>query len=518
MLAKLAADRTLRQAVVRESHYWFFHLFFSHYVQYATARFQRKMFKITEDRSIKLAVVTAFRGSAKSTILTMSYPLWAIMGSPQKKFILIISKTQGQAKAHFENIKRELESNTLLRGDLGPFRVEGGEWGQYSITLEKYGARITAVSSEQSVRGLRHGPHRPQVVIVDDVEDLNSVRTREGREKIYNWFSSEVIPIGDRDTRIIVTGNLLHEDSLLKRLEANITNGSLNGKCFSCPLVDEAGKIAWPGKYPDQEAVEEERKRIGNEGAWQREYLLRIIPDLDRVVQREWIQYYDALPDESGLSYRGTATGIDLAISETTSSDFTAMVSAKMFGEGRDLRIYILPSPVNERLDFPTTRERIKLLSQTLGNGQKTDLFVESVGYQMAMIQQLQEDCYPAYGFQPHGQDKRARLTLTTHLIQNGTILFPKNGVGDLLDQIIEFGVARHDDLADAFAILILKLMEKLGQKFTYPGSDSPDPINLLSREEGEHAADLELIWQQESARAGFPLPRKDPPGRAFTF
>jgi predicted phage terminase large subunit-like protein len=301
-------------------------------------------------------------------------------------------------------------------------------------------------------------------------------------------------------------------------LETNISNRSLNGDCFSCPLVDESGTIAWPGKYPDLAAIEEERKRVGNEGAWQREYLLRIIPDLDRVVQREWVQRYDNLPDECGSSYRGTATGVDLAISESASSDFTAMVSAKMFGEGNDLRIYVLPNPVNERIDFPTTLERIKLLSHMLGGGQKTDLYVESVGYQAAMIQQLVEDGYPAHGFQPHGQDKRARLTLTTNLIQNGTILFPKHGAEDLIEQIVEFGVARHDDLADAFAILILKITENLGQKFTFPGAIISEPITPALREEGERTADRDLIWRQESARAGFPLPRTDPPGQAFTF
>lgn len=58
------------------------------------------------------------------------------------------------------------------------------------------------------------------------------------------------------------------------------------------------------------------------------------------------------------------------------------------------------------------------------------------------------------------GQDKRERLNLTTHLIKSGKILFPKKGCEQLITQLIGFGYEKHDDLADAFAILILKIQE----------------------------------------------------------
>ena len=164
----------------------------------------------------------------KSTIMTLSLPIWAVLGAPQKKFVLILTKTQAQAKVHFANLKRELEGNTLLKADLGPFQDDSAEWGQYSTVLTKYGARITAASSEQSIRGLRHGEHRPDLIIVDDPEDLQSVKTLEGRDKTYQWLTGEVIPGGDKGTKIIVVGNLLHEDSVMMRLKDGIEKGILN--------------------------------------------------------------------------------------------------------------------------------------------------------------------------------------------------------------------------------------------------------------------------------------------------
>ena len=45
--------------------------------------------------------------------------------------------------------------------------------------------------------------------------------------------------------------------------------------------------------------------------------------------------------------------------------------------------------------------------------------------------------------------------TVYPHLIKTGKILFPKKGCEELLRQLVHFGVEKHDDLADAFSVLI---------------------------------------------------------------
>lgn len=118
---RIVSDRAVRRILTKESHALFFHLYFFEHTTYKTAKFHRELIDITEDESIKLAVIVAFRGSGKSTIMTTSYPLWAVLGKQQKKCVVILSKTQQQAKTHFANIKRTLEGNELLKRDLGPF-------------------------------------------------------------------------------------------------------------------------------------------------------------------------------------------------------------------------------------------------------------------------------------------------------------------------------------------------------------------------------------------------------------
>ena len=78
----------------------------SHYIIYPFAQFHREMLSLTEEINLRLLVLIAFRGSGKSTLMSLSYPIWAILGVQQKKFVLIVSQTQSQARLHLANIKR----------------------------------------------------------------------------------------------------------------------------------------------------------------------------------------------------------------------------------------------------------------------------------------------------------------------------------------------------------------------------------------------------------------------------
>ena len=226
---RLIRDMGARREAARRSHLLFFNIYFPHYVVYPTADFQKEMFTLTEDESISALVVVAFRGSGKSTIMTLSYPLWAVLGRQQAKFVLLLAKTQAQAKQYMRNIEAELEGNDLLKSDLGPFHKED-EWNASSLVIPKYGARITAASMEQGIRGIRHGSHRPDLIILDDIDDLSSVKTLENREKTYQWLKGDVIPLGDRETRLAAIGNLLHDDSMIMRLKAEIGSGAMSGR------------------------------------------------------------------------------------------------------------------------------------------------------------------------------------------------------------------------------------------------------------------------------------------------
>ncbi len=465
MVETMIKDKKVRVAITKQSHWYFFHFYMAHYVKYPTAKFQAEIFDMTEDEKIGNFFVVAFRGSSKSTILTTSYPIWAILGKQRKKFILILGKTQVQAKQHMMNLRSELENNALLRNDLGPFREESNEWGSSTLVFSRHNARITAASSEQGIRGVRHNENRPDLIIGDDVEDIDSTRTRESRNKTYEWLTGEVIPAGDVGTRLIIVGNLLHEDSLLMRIKAGIEGNRIDGVFKEYPLMI-GNQILWPGKYPNIQAIENQRRQLGNEFKWQSEYLLNIIPSEEQAIHREWIQYYDVIPlnardDENFPLDTGTRIGIDLAISQKETADFTAMVAGRTIGGGRETTIYILPEIINQRLTFPQTVDMCKMLSDKYTDERYPTFVIEDVAYQKSLPQQLvNEGVHNVTTTKPGKQDKRTRLVLTANLIKTGKVLFPLRGAEQLINQIVHFGVEKHDDLADAFSNLVLSVVE----------------------------------------------------------
>lgn len=496
----LSKDRNARREVAKQSHLMFFHVYFPNYVKYPIAEFQKDIFRVTEDEQNKLAMIVAFRGSGKSTLVTFSYSLWSILGVQQKKFVLIICQTQAQAKQHMTNIKRELEDNKFLRSDMGPFREENSseQWAISSLVFSNTGARIMVASVDQSIRGIRHHEHRPDLIILDDVEDMASTKTMEGRGKIFEWFTREIVPLGDIGTRIVMVGNLLHEDALVMRLKKMIDREELEGIYHWFPLLNGDGECAWPGKFDAPEKIEDLRRSVANELAWRQEYLLEIISDSTRVIFPEWIQTYKMLPE--GKATR-TIVGVDLAISERKTADYTAMVAMKVYGYGEKATAYILPNPLRKRLPFPDVVEAARNLNTTLKplSGTRPKFKVESNGFQ-----EIYANAFAEAGCEVEGvktvTDKRSRLALASHHVSIGKILFPEQGVERLIEEITGFGIENHDDLADAFSMAVAEFLQLTNRpKPNFSGAKTSPPRRPLPSiwddEDCDMVIDSRTLW-----------------------
>lgn len=457
---EIQTKRSVRVKLARESLYNFAHIYFPGYFEYPTATFQREMYMLLEDPDIRHLGIVSFRGSGKSSIVTTFFLMWAILGKQEKKYALIASQTQVQARKHLANAKQEFDSNELLRNDFGPLKETSDEWGSMSLVLPKYGARISAVSSEQSIRGTRHGSHRPDLVIADDVEDLQSVKTSEGREKTFDWYTSEILPVGDQSTKFVLIGNLLHTDSLMMRMKVFSERQPERFVFKEYPLINETGVCLWPGKYPTPAAVKREKLEAPSERAYYREYLLKILPDNMQIVKQEDIKYYENIPTWlAGGSYR-IAICVDLAISKKTSADYTAIVVLEKHGYGKDTKIFVHPHPINKRNLYSETVQDIVSLKARHASA---DIYIEDVGMQRAIIEMLSQENMRAEAVPLNGRDKEERLQVASYWIINGTVLFPYKGCEKLLQQVIGFGVER-DDLLDALTLGVIYLMEQKNQ------------------------------------------------------
>lgn len=163
-------------------------------------------------------VEEAPRGSAKSTMGTQLFTLWCSI-LRLKHFIIIGMDAYEQAALMLEAIKIELEDNPRLIMDFPEACGQGRVWREGEM-VTRTGTRFQAIGSRQKVRGRRHGPYRPDLVVLDDIENDENVRSPDFRKKLETWVLKAVEPLGPADGSmdLIIFGTLLHHDAVLRRL------------------------------------------------------------------------------------------------------------------------------------------------------------------------------------------------------------------------------------------------------------------------------------------------------------
>jgi phage terminase large subunit-like protein len=226
---------------------------------------------------------------------------------------------------------------------------------------------------------------------------------------------------------------------LIRRLQEQIDNGERTGTYREYPVIDKNDHIYWPGKFPDLESIKTEELRIGDKFAWANEFLLTPLGDKEPIIEEGWIQRYIEIPQELRNQSIAYASGVDLAVSEKRTADYTAIVGAKIVGTGEDMKIYLLPNPLNAKTRLPVTIDNICTIASSHDN--KHTFYVEEVGTQLGLTQLLKERDIKAIGVAVGRNDKRTRLALISDWIRSGKILFPHKGTEDLERQILNFGL-----------------------------------------------------------------------------
>lgn len=89
------------------------------------------------------------------------------------------------------------------------------------MILTKTDIKAEAIGSGKKVRGRRHRNWRPDLIVLDDIENDENVNTPEQRRKLKNWFDKAVSKAGDTYTDIMYIGTILHYDSLLNNVLQN---------------------------------------------------------------------------------------------------------------------------------------------------------------------------------------------------------------------------------------------------------------------------------------------------------
>ena len=424
----------------------------AHYVKKMMAKYHHSMAEMLEsdEKKDERLLIVGYPGSAKSVFISLAFPLWRAL-TGRSKFIIIIGDTERQVSLMIRNIRHEIETNQIIR-KLFPNAKLNGEWT--SSRLEVGGCMIMGASRGQNIRGMRFGEYRPDTIIIDDPEALQHVKTKMKRDDTEAWFNNEIAPRlqEDEKTKIVITGNLVHNDSFIARILKDKTFNSLK-----IPIKRKDGSPTWEGMYPNEEALKEKEIKVRSKSTWLREYLLTPMPEDAQVVKI--LHYYTELPTK----FLNIAIGIDLAISKKTTADYTGIVVAAEDDKGK---IYFLKAKrgrfnFNEAMEeafniYTGFRETYPNVSIKIG--------FESVAYQKAAIEEFER----RYRITPQQvlplTDKRAKLDSVSWQFENGLALLPEEISGDmevLENEILYFGVEEHDDLMDAGIIAVKMLINK---------------------------------------------------------
>ena len=197
------------------------------------------VFLLGEDGKIKLNAPGEHvneimpRGFSKTT-LCKGICVYDIL-TDSKMFTVYISASAEHAETQVNDIKSELESNDKLRAAYGnqvSTRADSEKWTAREIHLQS-GSILVARGRGGQVRGLTHNGRRPNKIVLDDVEDEDSIATDGLREKTMRWFYGSVVPAGQimeggsgqdwaqEPLQIINLGTLLGPDCLVRSLTAD---------------------------------------------------------------------------------------------------------------------------------------------------------------------------------------------------------------------------------------------------------------------------------------------------------
>ena len=427
-----------------------------------TPPFHHEVYSALADDDEKRVLIAAPRGTAKSTVTTLIYPLWrlAFKRSDEDLFIVIISESQAQSINFLSRIKYHLTHSDNFRktfGDMGPNTAS--RWTHTDVVLAN-GTRIIAVGTGQRVRGFIEGDTRPNLIVVDDFESELNAFTPEARAKNRKWMTEAVIPSLSDDGKICMIGTVISEDCFLYWAKESET-----WRVLWYSIWNDEEKSIWPERFPKSRilGIKKEFESVGNLNGFYQEYMnIAQSPD-NAPFKPEWIQlhHYDyeringqnclvrEVGDEKKIIPVDVYCGVDPASSLSARADFFVVAT---IGVDHDNNKYIIDVYRNRI----SPAEQPKILIDAYKKYRPRRMKVETVGYQEALrvaVRDLmrEENLYiPGLetGVKPRNS-KSERLMSLVPLFAKKQFYFRPQDI-EPQQEFLSYPKGKHDDVMDA--------------------------------------------------------------------
>jgi predicted phage terminase large subunit-like protein len=496
--------RDLQKEMASKNLKFFATTYFGHYCKCSFAPFHLQLFvllaKITLERGRQVAIA-APRGNAKSSVVSLIYVLWCICYG-YEQCILIFSSTRRQSEKLLAHIKDELSSNEKLRGDFPEVcEPPNPRWRNDEI-ITKNGINVVSSSVEHGIRGIRHKENRPTLIILDDVEAIENIRSQDQREKVFDWFTRMVLNLGSENTNYIVVGTILHFDSLLaklisedefpacekmiyksiikfsdrqdlwdkwgqiyrgKELYKEGTGPEAAKKFFDDNKADmlKGTEVLWPEKetYYDLMIMRVQKGSLSFDSEKQNEPKDTTGLSIDMNKAEYWEDRHQTLEGlQASLENRKVVLGAcDPGVYKGRKSDYSAIVNVYLDNASKDL--YVVDADVG-RWDLNTLVERICLHHKTRG----FTTFIYEANAAQAWLGQIISKAPVAIPIKPvtNVAPKDARIMKLMLLIEQGKVKLSRR-LTELNSQLEQYPYGAHDDAVDALA-MIIEEAEKFSQ------------------------------------------------------
>ena len=403
--------------------------------------------KILKDRNLK-AAFQWHRGAAKSTNMDVFVPMW-LMAQEHREInvMVLVGKSEDNAKTLLGDIQAELQYNQRYIHDFGEqYNVGTWEEGEFVTRSE---VAFFARGRGQSPRGLRYRSHRPDYVIIDDLDDDELVESPARVTKLFDWVRSALFGTLDGGRgRFIMVGNLIAKNSVLAKWcdikSVHVTKVN---------IYDSKGNISWASKWTPQEVKDIEN--VVGYRAFQKEYMNNPIIE-GAIFRNEWIRW-GKRPAWSKFSE--IVLYIDPSFKGSIKNDYKA---AKLWGKAGTtlyhLRAFVRQSSVAEMV-----RWCYDLYEWTREQGISVRWYMEANFMQDTILDEFRREGelrgyqLPITGDKRKKPDKFQRVEAISPLWERGFVVYDETQKDDPdmlagIDQTLAFekGMRGHDDAPDA--------------------------------------------------------------------
>ena len=482
--AETAREKMARIRLVRSDYAAFVDYYFPHYTvnpetgkQTPCAPFHIKAAnKVLKERNLK-AAFKWHRGAAKSTHLDIFIPLWLkCQETRQLNVMVLVGKSEDNANTLLADIQAELQFNQRYIHDFGQ-QYNNGSWEEGEF-VTKDGTAFFARGRGQSPRGLRYRSHRPDYIVIDDLDDDELCENDSRVRKLTEWVKEALFgAFGAEGGRFIMVGNLISKCSVLANIAA-----SKGVEVNQVNVLDKNGKSAWP-EYWTPERIQEKREFMGYR-AFEKEYMNNPIKE-GSVFRKDWIRWKKILSLDK---YDEIVAYCDPSFKGSTKNDYKAIkVWGKIGTELHHIRAFVRQCSVAEMVRW------FYDLHESLPEGVICKYMIEANFLQDTLLDDFEAEGeirgyqLPIQADRRKKPDKFQRIEAVSPLWERGFVFYNEDlqndpdilcGIEQTLS--IEKGSSTHDDGPDADegAINVLQKHSRV-QKFKPSIGTRRSPKNM---------------------------------------